>query len=882
MTEATFLSNGRYHVMVMAEGSGDSRWQDIAVTRWREDSALDDCGTFLFVRDDETQQVRQIGARPIGGDDLSANLAFQDGAAVLTRRDDELATVLTVAVDAAHDIELRRLRITNFAARRRRLSLTSYAEIVLAPAATDSAHPAFSKLFVETSVEPALGAIFATRRQSDAGEPRRWCFHSVRPHVAAGCEVARAASFQTDRMRFIGRGRSLAQAQALNDAAPLSGQAGAVLDAIAAIRVPLELMPDATCVVDWFTGIAPSRTEAKALARRCREDVAGERLLRGAGACREATLRRIGASTADGLIYERLAGALRVADPALRGDASAIARNERGQSSLWGFGISGDVPVVLVEIANVAQIDLVQQFVSAHAFWQAHGVSAELMIVCAEGSATPALLAVVQAALAAGPGADVIGKPGGIFVRDGARLDDGDRTLLRSVARIAASGSWPEWVKRLAPGRPHARSCAASGQGAANPVRRQVDPLAGNGHGDFAADLTEYAIRTTAAEPTPAPWTNVIANAEFGTIVSESGSASTWSQNAHEFRLTPWSNDPVSDPSGEAFYLRDEASGRVWSPTLLPTRSEGEFITRHGFGYSVFEHEEDGIASTLRVHVATDSPVKFSALTLRNRSAEVRRLAVTGYVEWVLGDERGKTLLHVVTETDAESGVIYARNGYQTDFAGRTAFLDADIDDDDPAGEGRATRTADRSRSATGDRLDFFGVGGSRAAPAALSRAQWAGRFGAALDPCAALRVSVDLAPGQAREVTFRLGAAKTAAEARELAARWRGAASAHASFAAVQERWRRTLGAVSVRTPDPAVNALANGWLVYQVLASRLWGRTAFYQSSGAYGFRDQLQDVMALVHAQPSLVRAQIALCAGRQFVEGDVQHWWHPPSG
>ena len=387
-------------------------------------------------------------------------MSFDAGAVTLSRRDHDVAVATTVAVGADEDVELRRVRIENVSPRRRRLSLTSYAEIVLSPAATDSAHPAFSKLFVETAIDASLGAIFASRRPSAPQDVRRWFFHSARSPAAAG--PGRGASYETDRMRFVGRGRSLAEAQALHDAAPLSAHAGPVLDAIASIRVPLVLEPGASCTVDWFSGIAASKADAEALARRCRGDGAADRLLETAGSYRQATLQRLGASAADGRVYERLAGAVLVANAAMRAGAADVARNERGQSSLWGFGISGDVPVVLVEVASVEQLELVQQFVRAHAFWKAHGITTELMIVSAASAAGQApLLAEVQAALAASPGAAEVGKPGGIFLRDDATLDDGDRTLLKSVARIAASGSWRRVVERLGQGGPVAAPACA-------------------------------------------------------------------------------------------------------------------------------------------------------------------------------------------------------------------------------------------------------------------------------------------------------------------------------------------------------------------------------------------------------------------------------------
>ena len=855
MASVTLLSNGRYHVAVTAMGSGRSQWNDLAVTRWREDGALDDCGSFLFVRD-----AADPAAWPV-----TARLGASAG-------DGPIASVSSIAVAADCDVELRRLRLTNRSSHPRALTMTSYSEIVLSPAATDAAHPAFSKLFVETEVDAALGAILASRRPSGAQDSRPWYFHTA---VLQGAKPS--MSYETDRMRFVGRGRSVSRAAALCDGVPLSGQAGAVLDAIAAIRVPLNLEAGASCTIDWFAGVAASRTDCRALVSRCGEPGVGDRIIAQGRAYGEETLRCIGASAADAVSYERLAGNVLYAAADLRADPGVIATNERGQSSLWGFGLSGDVPIVLVQITGSEPLELVHQFVRAHAFWHAHGIKTELMIVsAAPGPDGDRLFTQVKDAVGASVGAGQIGKPAGIFMRDDATLDDGDRTLLKSVARIAASESWPRVLERLDQRCRAAPLCRPVQEltpvAPAGPATIAVSGkrVADNGHGGFASDLREYVVELSASHMTPAPWTNVLANAEFGTLVSESGSATTWSENAHEFRLTPWSNDPVSDPNSEAFYFRDEATGRFWSPTLLPMRGAGSFVARHGFGYSIFEHSEDGIDSTLRVHVAIDAPVKFSTLTLRNRGDAVRRLSVTGYLDWVLGDERAKTLMHVVTERDADTGAIFARNGYQTDFAGRVAFLDVDLDADSAA------------PSACGDRSDFFGRHGTRAAPAAMAEARLSGRLGAALDPCAALRVGVEIAAGEQREITFRLGAAKSADEARALVRRWRGPAAAHAAFDAVCSRWHATLATVEVRTPDLAVNALVNGWLIYQVLASRLWGRTAFYQSSGAFGFRDQLQDVMALVHAEPGLVREHLLRSASRQFVEGDVQHWWHPPSG
>jgi len=387
-----------------------------------------------------------------------------------------------------------------------------------------------------------------------------------------------------------------------------------------------------------------------------------------------------------------------------------------------------------------------------------------------------------------------------------------------------------------------------------------------NGLGGFTPDGREYVITTTDRQVTPAPWVNVLANPYFGTVISESGLAYTWSENAHEFRLTPWGNDPVSDASGEAFYLRDEETGHFWSPMPLPSRGALPYACRHGFGYSVFEHTEDGISSEVWVYVAQDVPIKFTVLKVRNVSGRSRRLSATGYLEWVLGDLRSKSAMHVITEVDLNSGALFARNPYNTEFSDRVAFFKVDA----------AIRTL------SGDRTEFLGRNGTLRSPAAMSRLRLSGKVGAGLDPCAALQVPFELTAGQEREIVFMLGVGRDEDDARDLVQRFRGSTEARGALDAVWHYWNHTLGAVQVETPDESLNVLTNGWLLYQTLACRLWGRSGFYQSGGAFGFRDQLQDVMALIYAEPGLMREHLLLCASRQFPEGDVQHWWHPPLG
>ena len=473
--------------------------------------------------------------------------------------------------------------------------------------------------------------------------------------------------------------------------------------------------------------------------------------------------------------------------------------------------------------------------------------------------------------IASGIEAQMLDKPGGIFVRRLEQVPNDDRVLLQAVARVVLddeSGTLAEQLERRSPLEPLIPALTPT-RSARPEVPAPLPPrdlIFQNGLGGFTRDGHEYVITLQAGQMTPAPWVNVLANPFFGTVVSESGSAYTWVENAHEFRLTPWSNDPVQDTTGEAFYLRDEQTGQFWSPTPLPARGKTPYVIRHGFGYTVFEHTENGISCEMWVYVAMDAPVKFTVLKLRNVSGRPRRVSVTGYWEWVLGDLRQKSLLHVQTEVDLKTGALLARNYYNTEFPDRIAFIDVN----------------DGSRTLTGDRREFLGRNGSLSQPAALKRTRLSGKVGAGLDPCGAVQVTFELADGQERETSFRLGVGRNAADVQSLIQRFRRVDAGRGALEAVWDYWNRTLGAVNVDTPDPAVNVMANGWLLYQTLSCRVWGRTGFYQSGGAYGFRDQLQDVMALVHAAPALTREHLLRAAAHQFREGDVQHWWHPPAG
>jgi cyclic beta-1,2-glucan synthetase len=866
--EVQLLSNGRYHLMITNAGGGYSRWKDIAVTRWREDGTTDHWGNFCFIRDLEKGFYWSTAHQPSCKQARNYQAVFSQGRVEFRRRDTEIETHTEIVVSPEDDVEIRRIHITNRSGKKRIIEVTSYAEVVLTSQAADSLHPAFSNLFVQTRIIPERQAILCTRRPRSAEEKPPWMFHLMK----ARNRVVKEVSYETDRMKFVGRLNNLVTPRAMTSPGPLSGTQGPVLDPIVSIRYLLTINPLESTTVDLVFGMGETLEITEGLIEKYQEPHFTDRAFELAWTHSQVVLRQINATEADAQLYSSMAGSVIYANGSLRADPSILIKNQRGQSGLWSYSISGDLPIVLVKISEQANINLVRKLVQAHAYWRLKGLIVDLVIWNEDyGGYRQQLQNQLIGLVSMGIETDMTERPGGIFVRVADQISDEDRILIQTVARIIIIDSKGALAYQLTR-KPIAKPAIPflSTQQSINyettklPARSDLQFF--NGLGGFSPDGKEYIIETSAEQSTPLPWINVIANPGFGTIISESGQSYTWVENAHEFRLSPWENDPVSDAAGEAFYIRDEDTGYYWSPTPLPARGRSNYRARHGFGYSVFEHIEEGIHSEMWVFVDKDASIKITILKLRNQSDKARRISVTGYVEWVLGDLKPKSTMHIVTEIDPSSGALFAKNPYNKEFGDRVCFLDVN----------------DTTRSFTADRAEFIGRNRSLRNPDGMSRRRLSGKSGAALDPCGAMQVGCSLSEGQEHELIFLLGSAQNNADATHLVNQFRISGVAHAALKNVRSYWEKTLGVLQVQTPDPALNVLTNGWLIYQALACRIYGRSGYYQSGGAFGFRDQLQDIMAVIHADHELAREHILHSASRQFREGDVQHWWHPPIG
>jgi len=880
------LSNGRYAVMLTAAGAGYTRWRGMAVTRWQEDATRDPWGSFIYLRDALGGEPWCASARPLAlpaADYAACEVVFGEDHATFTRHIGPLTTTMDVLVSGEDDGEVRRISVANSGRRARDIDITSYAEIVLAPQSADDAHPAFSKLFVITEHLPEFGALIATRRPRTPEEPSMWAGH----FAVVEAELMAAPQHTSDRAGFLGRGRDARHPQAITADTPLDSTTGTVLDAVFSLRRRVRVPPGGLARVSFWTLVASSRAALIDLIDRHHDRSAFERAKTLAWTQAQVQLHHLAIHADEAGDFQRLAAPILYADARFRAPQAALVSGAAPQSGLWPLAISGDLPIVLLRISEVSDLPQVRQLLRAHEYWRLKQLAVDLVIVNERRiSYTQELQDAIDTAVRssqARPRAVTGFDRGGVHVLRAELMEPAASQLLHAAARVviaSSRGPLRAQLDRTTAPAPATQPASATsrlallrsaGAAAAAPSPSTEAATAAsleffNGLGGFDDNGREYVVQLRAGQTTPAPWINVISNPGFGFQVSADGSGCTWADNSRENQLTPWSNDPVTDPAGEALYVQDDASGEVWTATAQPIRDDGLYEARHGHGFSRFRHEAHGISLDLLQYVPLADPVKLSRLTLRNVSDRPRRLSVTSYAEWVLGSSRAACAPFIVTQRDAEHGALLARRPWSVPFGERVAFSDL----------------GGRQRAWTADRTEFLGPGGHPGAPAALLQGRTlSGSIGAGLDPCAALQCRLTLEPGASVEVVALLGQAASAEDAARLIAHYR-AADLDAVLAEVNAHWRALLGAVQVKTPDRAMDILLNGWLLYQTVACRLQARSAFYQSSGAYGFRDQLQDGMALAFAQPGATRAHLLRAAGRQFPEGDVQHWWLPHSG
>jgi cyclic beta-1,2-glucan synthetase len=867
--QAHFLSNGDYNLMITSSGGGFSRWSGVDLTRWRADSTLDEHGSWVYIKDHQSNQLWSVGLQPTLVQPNSQTVMFHPHAVEFVRTDGDISTRTEIVIAPEADVEIRCITLTNHGTAMRELELTSYAEVILSLQSADQRHPAYNKLFIESEFIAKDNILLFRRRPRSAQEKPVYLAH----FVVGEDGPLETVGYETDRDRFIGRGRTQRAPAALQPGSELSNSTS-TLDPIFALQVHVAVPEYESHQLAFVTLAAPSRREALELANRFSQWRRIRKTFDEARVKTEAELTQLDLSSQQLEQIQKLLSALFYPGTAMRPSPSTIASNTLGQPGLWPFAISGDYPILLVRFKNGEEFGLLNELFCAHAYWRRRGLMIDLVVLNQhETSYDQSIQGKMYRILSRTNSDDWLGKRGGIFILREDQMSEQERILIETSARVVlddAAGSLANQLQKLdhLPVRlPHVVPILPLLEEADisslddRPTNLRFD----NGLGGFTRDGREYIICLDRGQWTPAPWVNVIANPEFGFLVSEAGMGCTWSINSGENRLTPWRNDPVCDPPSEAVYLRDEDTGQVWSPTPLPVRADAPYIIHHGTGYTLFEHRSHQLKQEMKVFAAPDAPIKIVQLKLENTTSRVRRINITYYAEWVLGTIRENMAQYIVPEFASSCFALLAHNPYNQDFGKRVAFL-------------AATREL---QGLTTDRAEFLGPLGSYARPEALERVGLTARAQAGGDPCAAIQLLLWLAPNETKEVTFLLGQGEDRADALRLITHYQNLENVTAAWESLHGFWDELLGSIQVKTPDEALDLLINRWLPYQALACRIWGRTAFYQSGGAYGYRDQLQDVLAFAYTRPEITRGHILNAARHQFEEGDVLHWWHPPA-
>lgn len=877
--EVCILSNGTFTTVVSGSGGGFSRFAGLAVSRWREDPVLDDWGSYIYIRDVSHDIVWSPSFQPCRVPSSEQRIQFSLDRAAFMRVDGDVQTSLEVCVSPEWNAEVRRLTLTNSGNETKIMEVTTFTELALAPPIADDAHPAFSKLFIQTEYADEAECLLARRRPRQESETPIWAAHSL---IAEGGGFG-PAEYETDRSAFIGRGHSISKPQGIRSR--LCANVGSVADPAFIMRRQIRIRPGEQIQLFAVTSVADSKDEVISIVRRFTGNQMVERTFQLAWNRSQIELRHLHISAEEAADFLTFAGQVLYTPPMREEQKERIIGNRKGQSGLWAHGISGDDPIVLVRIEDQVNIKFIVKLLTGHEYLRRLGLLFDLVILNeSEGGYQQDLQEALRSTVENG-----IDRHGGVFILNANQLPDEDKTLLLATARMILYAGGPSLKKQLKLPQPNKDlppplMVTETSNRFGNSVPEDGRHLMFfNGWGGFSPDGREYRIVIKNGNHLPAPWINVMANPRFGCLISEHGTGYTWWRNSRECKLTPWSNDPVLDPPGEVCYLRDEESGEIWTATPFGVQTDPSYMISHGRGFTRFHHERCGIKQEMTVFVPLDDPVKVIRLRLQNTTSRQRSLSVTYYAEWVLGVSRQANAPFIVTEWNEPAQMLLARNAYQESFREAAAFLGLyllpESSEESPEHGGhRITRVEPDDLSWTADRNEFLGRNGTFENPASLSRERLSRTTGPLHDTCGAVQAKLTLEPGAERTVCILLGCEYSNDAAVKLAHTYSQARVSGQSLSLVRKFWDDVLDQISVSTPCREMDVLLNGWLIYQTLSCRMWARSAFYQAGGAYGFRDQLQDSLSLLHTRPDLTRAQILLHAAHQYEEGDVQHWWH----
>ena len=947
------LCNGEYSSMITASGSGYSKKNDTMLYRWKGNSTSDDSGMFFYIKNLNSNDYWSSTFEPCKNPGDKYVAEFNLDKAKFSRKDGNIETVTEIVVSLEENFEVRKLILSNLGDQGRSIEITSYMEITLATFGADAVHPAFSNLFVQTEYDEKKDILIGSRRGRVKNAKVPYIFHKV---ISNG-ELEGSITYETSRINFIGRNRELKAPLAMDNDKSLNNTVGTVLDPIMSLRIRVRLQPHSQAEIFYITGIGDSKEEILELCRENSDHNKLNKIFKDYSIGIQLELRNLGIRSAQANVFQSVASEIFFLSKSRKNREEYIKNIKKHQKDLWSYGISGDLPIIMVSIENYKDISLVFTIIKFHYYLKLKGIKLDLVIYNNEEISydEPLQKRIMEAIKLSNEGSS-LNKAGGIFIHNKATIQSEVKDLLIGISRVYVDSnnnlnsyiyneeissdenlkpylhldrdskvnmelqqnlntymdlkkeglnSYKELINNSTLEEEYENNAIIETKISYQEYDHDMDVINSNdllkgmketqeslskevntediehsydaedvyqgfdienldffnGYGGFSKEDNSYIIKLSDYKNTPAPWINVISNEDFGFHISEAGAGYTWCGNSRENKITPWSNDYIRDPLGEALYIKDNISSNYFSISPKPVRDAGDYLIKHSFGYSEFKHTAYDLNGKLEVFAPKNEKVKIQRVTLENLSNEDRDISLFYYAKLVLGVYEYDSSRYI--STYISNGFIGGSNPYSEYFGKLNAYL---------------TILGGEQLSFTGDNKEFIGIGGEVSKPEGLKHNSLSNRCGGIYDPCLAAQTNIKLKKGEKKELMILFGQEERE-NIKKVIDKYKKYKNVEAELDKVKQYWGHFLGNIQVKTPDKSLDYLLNGWLLYQTLSCRYLSRSAFYQSGGAYGFRDQLQDSMSLGVAEPEIPKSQILRSASRQYIEGDVQHWWHP---
>ncbi len=867
-----FISNENYVIAMDQKGRGVSKYNNIYINRFK---TTDDYpqGIFFVIKNIKTKNIISSHYSFNENKENQYQISFMPDKIEqeITGGNIKAKIKTTISSTKSTPVELRRVTLENQGNEEEILEVTCYFEPVLSPKEQDYAHPAFNNLFLINQLDEKTNSIIIQRKNREPNVPKLY----LGANLSTNSETVGDFEYEVDAEKLMARG-NLGIPNRIKNSIPLSKKTGLVTEPIVALKRAIKVKPNKKATIDFILSVNENQDIVMENIKQYQlvEKVTKEFEL--AKARVEAESRYLNQKGNDIAIYQKMLSYL-VFDNPIKAERLKIKEKNRNyhQSDLWKYGISGDLPIVLLKVRNVSDSYIVKEVLKAYEFFRMKNVDTELVILDEEKHSYENFVKEeIENSILNQHIGYLKNQRGGIFTLNKGEIDKKDIELLEFLAQIiidSDKGGLKNNIKEVEENYLEKQENVAQEVASLllpeedkediDILKNQEDLKYYNEYGAFSADGKEYWMRMNQENRLPTVWSHILANEKFGTVVTESMGGYSWYKNCRLNRVSSWCNKPSQDIPSEVIYLKEEESKKTWSLGLNPMPDDRNYNVIYGFGYCKYLHKSNGIEQELEVFVPKEDACKVSLLTLRNTMPNRKKLKLYYYMKPVIGEDEIKSNGYIDLKFDANSNLLQAKNLYREDLENTRVYLSS----------------SQRIKSYTGDKNFFLGDGGI-SNPEGIKKVSLNNENSLGKKPCMAYEIEIELESFEEKQISIILGAEEEEMDCKNIAYKYQKVANCKQELNLVKKDWKEFLGKLQVYTPLESTNILLNGWVVYQIINSRLIGKTGYYQSGGAYGFRDQLQDTIGLKYLEPEMIKRQIIRHSKHQFIEGDVEHWWH----